>query len=115
MPRVILTRPVQRLAADNTFTSMLQSEGIEVIELPMVRLDFPHDTRDLDCVLGRLAKKEFDHVLLASPTAVEFFHERVTELGHYDAIRETVGFGTVGQKSADKLASFGYRLDIPLP
>ncbi|HEY6172739.1 MAG TPA: uroporphyrinogen-III synthase [Candidatus Kapabacteria bacterium] len=115
MPRVILTRPVQRLTADNTFTSMLQAEGIEVIELPMVHLDFPQDTRDLDCVLGRLAKKEFDYVLLASPTAVEFFHERITELGHYDAVRETVGFGTVGQKSADKLTSLGYRLELPLP
>lgn len=115
MSRVILTRPAQRLAADNTFSSMLQSEGIEVIELPMVRLDFPRDTRDLDCVLGRLAKKEFDYVMLASPTAVEFFHERVTDLGHFDVIRESVGFGTVGQKSADRLTSFGYRLDLPLP
>lgn len=115
MPRVILTRPVQRLATDNSFTSMLQSVGIEVIELPMVRLDFPSDTRDLDCVLGRLAKKEFDYVLLASPTAVEFFHERVTDLGHHDIIRESIGFGTVGQKSADKLTSLGYRLELPLP
>jgi uroporphyrinogen-III synthase len=115
MPRVILTRPTQRLIEDNSFTTMLESARIEVIELPMVRIDFPSDTRDLDCVLSRLAKKEFDHAVLASPTAIELFHERVTDLGLYDSIRTTIGFGTVGQKSADKLISLGYELALPLP
>jgi uroporphyrinogen-III synthase len=94
---------------------MLQSEGIEVIEVPMVRLDFPPDTRNLDCVLGRLAKKEFDYVVLTSPTAVEFFHERISDLGLSDIIREQAKFGTVGQKSAGKLFHFGYTLELPLP
>lgn len=115
MPRVILTRPVQRLVDDNLFSTILHEAGIEVIELPMLRISLPDDTRDLDCALLRLLKNEFDFVLLASPTAIEFFHERVTELGIYESIRDRIGFGTVGHKSADKLTSLGYRVELPLP
>jgi uroporphyrinogen-III synthase len=116
MPSVILTRPTQRLTtADNTFSTLLREKGIEVIELPMIQIDYPKDTRDLDCVLSRLGKNEFEYCVLASPTAIDFFHTRVTDLGLAESIRANVGFGTVGEKSAAKLAEYGYRIDIPLP
>lgn len=116
MASVILTRPSARLTPDeNFFTSMLAERGIKTIELPMIRVTLPDDTRDLDCALSKLAKGGFDHAVLASPTAVEIFHERLTEQGLVQDVQKQVGFATVGAKSGEKLTSFGYRLDFPLP
>src|SRR5579872_4870559 len=115
MPRVLLTRPVQRIVADNIFSSTLQSEGIEVVEIPMITIDYPQDTTTLDLFLKRLANKEFDYCVLSSPTAIEYFHARVTELGIADAIRSSVGFATIGAKSAERLMDFGYAIAVPLP
>ena len=115
MPRVLLTRPLQRTSTDNSFSSMLRSEGIDVLEIPMITIDYPKDTSILDSMLNRLAIKEFDYCVLSSPTAIEYFHARATDLGIADAIRASIGFATVGAKSAERLADFGYRVAVPLP
>jgi uroporphyrinogen-III synthase len=93
----------------------LHERGIEVIDLPMIQIDFPKNTADLDDALRRLANGEFDYCVLSSPTAIEFFHHRVSDLGLYEAVKEKIGFATVGEKSAAKLSEFGYRIDVPLP
>ncbi len=116
MPSVILTRPIQRQTKeDNHFTEILSQADVKVISLPMIQIDFPKDTRDLDCALSRLAKSEYEYCVLASPTAIDFFHARVTDLGLHDAIAANVGFATVGEKSAARLEQYGYRITAPLP
>jgi uroporphyrinogen-III synthase len=116
MASVILTRPKDRLApSENFFRAILDDRGIRTIELPMIRVTLPEDTRDLDCALSKLAKGGYDHAVLASPTAVEFFHERVTDLGLAEDIQKRIGFATVGAKSGEKLTSLGYQLKFPLP
>lgn len=115
MPSVILTRPIQRLEADNTFSSLLKAEGISVLELPMIQISLPKTTEALDAALLRLADGGYVYCVLSSPTAIEFFHERVTTLGLFEAIVAKIGFATVGEKSAAKLESLGYRIAIPLP
>ncbi|HYM21135.1 MAG TPA: uroporphyrinogen-III synthase [Candidatus Kapabacteria bacterium] len=116
MASVILTRPQQRThSTDNTFTALLLEHGIKVIELPMIQIDFPKNHNDLDEALTQLSKGEFDYCVLSSPTAIEFFHDRVNKLGFYDSIKEKIDFATVGEKSAAKLTEFGYRIGVPLP
>jgi uroporphyrinogen-III synthase len=115
MPKVLLTRPVQRTGEDNSFSSVLKAEGVDVIEIPMITIAYPQNATALDDALGRLAKKEFAYCVLASPTAIEFFHTKVTELGITEAIKNSVGFATIGAKSAAKLEEFGYRITVPLP
>ncbi len=115
MSRVLLTRPQQRISEDNTFSSVLKAEGIDVIEIPMITIAYPHDTKSLDEIFMRLAKKKFDLCVLSSPTAIEYFHARAENLGVHKAIRDSVGFVTIGSKSAEKLAEFGYKLTVPLP
>ncbi len=115
MPKVLLTRPFQRIADDNSFSFTLQSNGVDVVEIPMITIDYPKDTTTLDLSLKRLAEKEFDYCVLTSPTAIEYFHSKVTDLGIADAIRSSVGFATIGTKSAEKLSQFGYKLALPLP
>ncbi len=116
MPSVILTRPTQRLESpDNTFTQTLTTAGIEVFEIPMIQVDFPAETNELDISLERLASGQYEICVLASPTAIDFFHKRVLTLGLYEAISTNTGFATVGARSAEKLTSYGYRIEVPLP
>lgn len=115
MLRVLLTRPLQRIENDVTFSAILQAEGIAVVEIPMITITYPPDKETLDNALKRLAKGEFDYCVLSSPTAIEYFHARTIDLGIADAIRSSVGFSTVGAKSAERLADFGYKLAVPLP
>ncbi len=115
MPSVILTRPLQRALINNTFSASLRNEGIEVIELPMIQVNFPDDQSKLESQIRKLAEGEFDYCILSSPTAVEFFHQKVLELDLYNPIMSAVGFATVGEKSVAKFAEFGYRVVIPLP
>src|ERR1700730_11928100 len=102
MSKVLLTRPQQRISEDNTFSSALKAEGIDVIEIPMITIAYPHDTKLLDDAFMRLAKKEFDLCVLSSPTAIEYFHDRAESLGIDKTIRDSVGFATIGAKSAEK-------------
>jgi uroporphyrinogen-III synthase len=115
MPRVLLTRPKQRIGEDNSFTAALKAEGIDVVEIPMITIAYPKDTTALDDAFMRLAKNEFDLCVLSSPTAVEYFHTKAIDLGITDAITTSVGFATVGAKSAQKLEEFGYKHSVPLP
>lgn len=115
MPSVILTRPLQRLEADNTFSTRLIEAGISVIELPMIQISLPTNLEAIDAALVRLAQGEYTYCVLSSPTAIEVFHERVMSLGLFEAIRSKAGFATVGPKSEAKLESFGYKVAMPLP
>ena len=115
MPRVLLTRPLQRIAADNSFSAILKSDGIDVIEIPMITIDYPKDTTALDLSLKRLAEKEFDYCVLSSPTAIEYFHARVTDLGIADVIRSSVGFATIGAKSLVDGSNFCVATREPKP
>lgn len=115
MSKVLLTRPHQRISTDNTFSSTLKAEGIDIIEIPMININYPADTNALDDAFQKLSKEEYDICVLSSPTAVEYFHAKAESLGIANAIRESVGFATIGAKSAAKLAEFGYRLTVPLP
>src|SRR5207249_1035496 len=115
MMRVLLTRPLQRIADHNTFSSILKSDSIDVVEIPMITIAYPSDTRSLDDAIARLAQKDFDYCVLSSPTAVEYFHARAEDLGLANSIRTSVGFSTVGARSGEKLVALGYTLAIPLP
>ena len=90
MQRVLLTRPVQRIGEDNAFSAALISRGVDVVEIPMITIDCPSNSSDLDSYFTRLANKEFDYCVLSSPTAVEYFQSKALNLGLDEAIRKSV-------------------------
>jgi len=115
MPRVLLTRPTQRIGEDNSFSVALRTEGVDVVEIPMITIGFPENFQSLDDAFIRIAQGDFDLCVLSSPTAVEYFHIKAEGLGLSDTIRRSVGFATIGEKSAEKLEEYGYKLTVPLP
>jgi uroporphyrinogen-III synthase len=112
MPTVLLTRPENRTSAADDFHRILKDHGVELSELPMIRFSLPKDTTAIDRSLAELAKGKFDYVILSSPTAVEFFHERLKEL---ELSVNGTKFGAVGEATAAVLEALGYNVKLPVP
>ena len=91
MPKVLLTRPVQRTNEDDSFSNLLKAEKIEVIKIPMIRIDYPSSTQNLDRAFEQLANNTFDYCVLSSPTAIEYFHQKALDLGLNKQISKSVG------------------------
>lgn len=115
MPSVVLTRPENRSSVEDVLHTKLREADIETIELPMLRFSFPHSMRELDEALIALSNGEFEITMLASPTAVDFFDERVTELGLKEKLVHRPIFGVVGAATAFQLQLKGYELLLPIP
>jgi uroporphyrinogen-III synthase len=115
MPTVLLTRPRQRLHSDDTLHQVLRARNVGIIELPMIAFNFPRDLSTLDATLVQLASGGFDFVVLSSPTAVEFFDERIQELGIAKQIKAVAKFGAVGNATSAMLTLLGYNVSMPVP
>jgi uroporphyrinogen-III synthase len=115
MPTVLLTRPQARSKGEDELHRVLAAAGITVRELPMLRFEMVRETGELDAALARAAQGEYEYILLASPTAVFFFHDRAKELELVDALRAQGRFGTVGHATAEALSNLGFRVELPIP
>jgi uroporphyrinogen III methyltransferase/synthase len=90
--------------------ALLEDQGAEVSLLPLLELAPPDDWSALDQCLARL--EQFAWVVFASPNSVEFFWERLRQLG-----KDTRAFGpasvaAVGQATAERLRDRGLEPDL---
>jgi uroporphyrinogen-III synthase len=115
MPSVLLTRPENRSGDDQPISRILKQAGVQVLELPMLRFGLPRDIDVLDGALAKMASGEYDFTILTSPTAVDFFQERVEELAIPKSHLEAVKFGTVGASTEERLRELGYKTTLPVP
>lgn len=115
MPSVLLTRPVARSGEEQPLNTILTQAGVRVIELPMLRFGLPRNLDELDQALVRMANGNYDYVILTSPTAVDFFQQRVEDLEMPKDKLHAVRFGTVGFATAERLAELGYTTSLPVP
>jgi uroporphyrinogen III methyltransferase/synthase len=105
--RVLVTRSREQAGP---LQALLEDQGAEVSLLPLLELAPPDDWSELDACLDRLA--QFDWVVFTSPNSVEFFWERLQQLG-----RDTRAFGpaqvaAVGQATAERLRTYGLVPDL---
>jgi uroporphyrinogen-III synthase len=115
MPSVLLTRPSERNRADDDLHSLLKHGGVELIELPMVHFTLARDLDILDQALQNLSTGNYDLAILSSPTAVEFFLQRITDLGLDVYTFLKAKFGAVGAATANALRAMGIEVSLPLP
>jgi len=94
---------------------MLSQAEVALFELPMLNFELPAETGDLDLAMERAARGEFHSIILSSPTAVHFFHERARDLDLLDALRIKGRFGAVGRATANALEAIGCEMSIPIP
>lgn len=115
MASVLLTRPRLRSSSSDGLHHSLRTAGIAILELPMIRFEWPEDFSELDRLLTEASHGAFHAIVLSSPTAVNFFEARARELGLLDAIRSTSNFGAVGAATAKELSELGIQTTLPVP
>lgn len=116
--RVLNTRPQASLERDD-LDERLSNLGAEVFNLPATRIIPALDPAGLDEAIQRLAQAvssgvwpAFDWIVFTSANAVQFFFERLLELGYDGRILPGVRLGAVGKATAAALAGYHLRADF---
>jgi len=82
-------------------------QGSDVVHLPLIKILPPSDNyRSLDSAIKRL--NEYDWLVFTSQTAVERFFERIT----HGSWRKAPKIAAVGPTTAEKVRSYGRRVDL---
>ena len=104
---ILVTRSAEQAGE---FSGMLGRLGARVFECPTIELVPPEDWNELDAAIARLAS--FAWLIFTSCNAVQYFFQRLQDLG-LDA--RTIGpcrVCAVGPKTAAALANHGIRADL---
>ena len=105
--RVMITRS-RNQAGD--LRGMLMGLGAEVLVAPAIEITDPPDWLSVDAAIEELDR--FDWLVFASGNAIERFVKRVRRLhGNLNGLSK-VRVAVVGRKSAEKVRSYGLRVDL---
>ena len=93
---------VSRAASQaQTFTNLLAKEGATVIEMAALEISPPSSWEALDQALDTLSS--FDWLILTSANGVNFFFQRLDDLGIDRAVLNSLKIAVVGKKTAKVL------------
>jgi uroporphyrinogen III methyltransferase/synthase len=105
--RVLVTRPREQAAE---LVALLEAQGAEPIEAPMIRIAPPDDYAPLDAACAAI--RRYDWVILASANAVEAFIKRLLATPLDLRALHGVKLCAVGSATADRLAELGLKVDL---
>lgn len=107
---VLITRSVGQ---SSDFKALLLAKGARVIEMPALEIHPPSNWADLDKAIGRVGS--YDWLILTSTNAVEYFTQRMLELGKDYRDLHGVKVAVVGEKTAQCLRQKGLKPDYIPP
>jgi uroporphyrinogen-III synthase len=107
---VLVTRS---LGQSSEFTNLLIAQGAKVIEMPALEIMAPSSWAGLDQAIGRVGS--YDWLILTSSNAVDFFTQRLLELGKDYRDLSGVKVAVVGEKTAQCLLQKGLKPDYIPP
>lgn len=99
---ILVTRAASQA---KTFTNLLENEGATVIEMAALEICPPSSWEALDQALYELSS--FDWLILTSANGVNFFFQRLDELGINQTQLNTLKIAVVGKKTAKVLEKQG--------
>jgi uroporphyrinogen III methyltransferase/synthase len=105
--RVLVTRPREQAAE---LVTLLETQGAEPIEAPMIRIAPPEDYAPLDAACAAIHR--YDWVILASANAVDAFIKRLLATPLDLRALKGVKLCAVGPATADRLAELGLKVDL---
>jgi uroporphyrinogen III methyltransferase/synthase len=105
--RILVTRPREQAAE---LVALLEAQGAEPIEAPMIRIAPPEDYGPLDAACAAIHR--YDWVILASANAVDAFIKRLLATPLDLRALSGVKLCAVGPATADKLAELGLKVDL---
>ncbi|WP_019505701.1 uroporphyrinogen-III C-methyltransferase [Pleurocapsa sp. PCC 7319] len=80
------------------FTKLLQQQGAKVVEMPALAITPPSSWHELDQAIANIA--QFQWLILTSANGVNYFFERLENLGYDARILGGVKIAVVGRKTA---------------
>ncbi len=102
-------------AADQSskFSELLLEKGAKVVEMPALEITAPSSWEKLDQAIEKIA--EFNWLILTSANGVEYFFERIKELGKDIRILGNIKIAVVGKKTAATLEKYHLKPDFIPP
>ena len=107
---VLVTRAAEQ---SSKFTKLLEQQGATAIEMPALIITPPTDWADLDRAIANLAS--FQWLILTSANAVNYFCDRLYDLGYDLRALSGVKIAVVGRKTAAVLNNRGLNPDFVPP
>jgi uroporphyrinogen III methyltransferase/synthase len=104
---VLVTRPAHQADA---MTSQLRSLGADVLYQPAIEISPPTDWSPVDAVIRSLA--DFDWLVFSSSNGVEYFLNRLLELGLDLRALHPCRLAAIGPATVDALAAFHLKADV---
>ncbi len=95
------------------FSQMLQQVGAAVVEMPALEIRPPSAWEPLDRAIARL--NTFDWLILTSANGVNYFMQRLEQLGYSTGDLEPLKIAVVGKKTASCLHRLGLHPDFIPP
>jgi uroporphyrinogen III methyltransferase / synthase len=92
---ILVTRAAEQASK---FTTLLESQGATVIEMPALAITPPSSWTELDQAIANLA--QFQWLILTSANGVNYFFERLNDLGYDTRALGGVKIAVVGRKTA---------------
>ncbi|PSN16512.1 uroporphyrinogen-III synthase [filamentous cyanobacterium CCP5] len=114
LPLTDKTILVTRAAGQSSqFTQLLAAAGAVVVEMPALEIGPPSSWEPLDGAIARLPDVHW--LILTSANAVDFFLERLADLGHSQADLNHLKIAVVGKKTEAILNRRGLTADFVPP
>jgi uroporphyrinogen III methyltransferase/synthase len=105
--RILVTRATNQAGV---FSRLLEGHGAQVLECPTIVVIPPESFEDLDAALHALGG--YDWVIFTSVNGVQYFFERLSELGLDSRALGSCRVAAIGSKTGEALASHGIRPDL---
>ncbi|BAZ43635.1 uroporphyrin-III C-methyltransferase [Chondrocystis sp. NIES-4102] len=107
---ILVTRALDQASK---FTNLLEAKGAKVIEMPALAITPPSSWADLDQAIANI--RQFQWLILTSANAVDYFFERLYNLGYDLRILGNIKIAVVGRKTAEVLKQRGLNCDFYPP
>ncbi len=105
--RIVVTRA---RAQASELAELLEAQGTEVIEFPVIKLVPPPSYEALDAAIARLA--EYDWAIFTSPNAIDWLLGRLRDLGRDIRALGEARLCAIGPGTVRSLESKGLRVDL---
>lgn len=105
--KIIITRPRHQ---SESLIKKLEAKGAIPIVFPTIEIQMASDTRDLDQAIQHI--QDYDWVVITSANGVNFFIQRMEELGIDPSILNQKKVATVGTITQENLAAKNIQVDF---
>ncbi|WP_020470312.1 uroporphyrinogen-III C-methyltransferase [Zavarzinella formosa] len=107
--RVLVTRPSKQA---KTLTRQLELDGAVPYSLPVIEAEAPADWSGVDVAVSQLEAGRFSWIVFTSANGVQFFFQRLKEVGKDARVLGGTKIAVIGPSTAEALAEYHLVADL---